>query len=72
MNESDTIQVTVNGDVKQFRQGATVADLIAGMELTGQRIAVELNLEIVPKAEHVNTQLQDNDVLEVVHAIGGG
>lgn len=72
MNESNTISITVNGDAKQVSAGSTVADLVAEMAPAGQRIAVELNLEIVPKAEHGSTQLNSGDVLEVVHAIGGG
>lgn len=72
MNESGSITIKVNGDPRQFRQGSTIADLVAEMDLAGKRIAVELNLEIVPKAEHGKTRLKANDELEVVQAIGGG
>lgn len=72
MNESNSISITVNGDAKQVNSDSTISDLIAEMALAGQRIAVELNLEIVPKAQHASTRLQAGDVLEVVHAIGGG
>lgn len=68
----NTIQVTVNGDPKHLSSGATIADLIATLELQGRRVAVECNQEIVPKAEHADTALQDGDELEIVHAIGGG
>lgn len=68
----NTITVTVNGDEQQLAAGATVADLVAGMDLQGRRVAVECNLEIVPKAEHATTILKAGDVLEIVHAIGGG
>ncbi|MBA55654.1 MAG: thiamine biosynthesis protein ThiS [Pseudomonadales bacterium] len=64
--------VTVNGEQQQLAAGATVADLVATMDLQGRRVAVERNLEIVPKAEHAATLLQAGDVLEIVHAIGGG
>lgn len=68
----NTITVTVNGEQQQLAAGATVADLVATMDLQGRRVAVERNLEIVPKAEHAATLLQAGDVLEIVHAIGGG
>ena len=68
----DTIIVTVNGEQQQLAAGATVADLVATMDLQGRRVAVECNLEIVPKAEHATTLLKSGDVLEIVHAIGGG
>lgn len=76
MNESGTstnlITVTVNGDQQQLASGATIADLLDGMDLQGKRVAVECNLEIVPKALHATTALNTGDVLEIVHAIGGG
>ena len=68
----DTITVTVNGEQQQLAAGATVADLVATMDLQGRRVAVECNLEIVPKTEHATTLLKTGDVLEIVHAIGGG
>lgn len=69
---TDRITVTVNGDAQQVAAGSTVADLVASMDLAGRRVAVECNLEIVPKAAHASTRLQAGDVLEIVHAIGGG
>lgn len=70
--QTSTIPLTVNGDSMELAAGATVADLIAQMAISGRRIAVELNGEIVPKADHAGTQLQANDQVEVVQAIGGG
>ena len=52
-------------------QGQT-ADLLARQELTGRRVAVELNLDIVPRSQHAETVLKAGDQVEVVHAIGGG
>ena len=68
----DTITVTVNGEPQALAVGSTVADLVATLDLQGRRVAVECNQEIVPKAEHASTPLQSGDVLEIVHAIGGG
>lgn len=69
---NQTIRITVNGEPKEVQEACTVAQLIELLELTGKRIAVERNLEIVPRTEHAQTALQDNDVLEIVQAIGGG
>ncbi|WP_265048166.1 sulfur carrier protein ThiS [Alkalimarinus alittae] len=66
------MNVIVNGDEKTLEVGATVADLIHVLALEGKRIAVELNMEIVPRSEHASTVLKQGDNLEVVHAIGGG
>ncbi|MDX1694484.1 MAG: sulfur carrier protein ThiS [Ketobacteraceae bacterium] len=64
--------VTINGEPQQIAPGSTVADLIARMALTGKRLAVERNQEIVPKSIHDQVVLQSADVIEIVHAIGGG
>lgn len=49
-----------------------MADLVHLLSLEGKRIAVELNMEIVPRSEHPTTILNQGDNLEIVHAIGGG
>lgn len=66
------MNITVNGNARVLEPGSTIADLIQLLELSGKRIAVELNLEIVPRSEHASTHLAEGDNLEVVHAIGGG
>jgi len=66
------MQIEVNGDSLELADGATLSDLLAQMELAGKRVAVELNLEIIPRSEHPQTVLKAGDQIEVVHAIGGG
>ncbi len=69
------IEVTVNGAVRRIAAGATgatVAALLDQMHLTGKRIAVERNGEIVPKSLHGTTALQAGDTFEIVVAVGGG
>ena len=66
------MQILVNDEPKELPGQATLADLIAEMELTGKRIAVEINAEIVPRSQHGETRLNDGDQVEIVHAIGGG
>lgn len=66
------MNVFVNGVVRELATGATVATLVATLDLAGRRIAVEVNEEIVPKTLHAQTLLHEGDRVEVVHAIGGG
>lgn len=66
------IQVTVNGENRKMPENSTVAHLVESLELTGKRIAVELNGEIVPKSQHTTTQLPAGASLEIVVAVGGG
>ena len=66
------ITVSINGEPRQLPANTTVAALIDEMGLTGKRIALERNGEIVPRSTYTNVQLADGDKLEVVVAVGGG
>lgn len=66
------MRIELNGEAVELPEGQSVADLLARLELTGRRVAVELNLDIVPRSQHASTLLRDGDRIEVVHAIGGG
>lgn len=66
------MQIQLNGDAFEVPAGETVAGLLERLDLTGRRVAVELNLEIVPRGQHATTALAEGDRVEVVHAIGGG
>ncbi len=66
------MNVILNGETKTIKTDSSILDLIQLMDLGDARIAVELNLEIVPRSEHAATILKTGDTLEVVHAIGGG
>ena len=66
------MEIIVNGAPRQVAAPYTVADLLRDLELTGRRLAVEVNLEIVPRSRHGEQQLQAGDRVEIVHAIGGG
>lgn len=65
-------QITLNGEHRLLPDAATVADLLAELDLTGKRLAVERNGEIVPRGLHGSTLLTDGDMLEIVVAVGGG
>ncbi len=66
------IALTVNGEPRQFDPPLRVAELVDRLGLTGKRVAVELNGEIVPKSRHGDTPLANGDRLEIVVAVGGG
>ena len=66
------MQLTVNGQDRQCADGLTVAALLAELAIEPQRCAVELNEELVPRARHGETVLQDADRLEIVTLVGGG
>jgi sulfur carrier protein len=66
------IAITVNGEPHRLDASIPVSQLLDQLELTGKRLAVELNGEIVPKSQHAGTALNDGDQLEIVVAVGGG
>lgn len=67
-----SMRIQLNGEPFELPDGATVAALLIRLDLTGRRIAVELNQDIVPRSQHAETSLNEGDQVEVVHAIGGG
>ena len=67
------LSIVVNGAPHVCRdERATVADLIAELALTGKRVAVERNGEIVPRSRYAETPVAEGDQLEIVGAVGGG
>lgn len=66
------MQIQLNGQTTTVETGSTVLDLLAKLELTGKRVAVEINRQIVPRSQHATHAVQENDVVEVVVAVGGG
>ena len=66
------MKISVNGDTREYAEGTAVADVVADLDLTGKRIAIELNKEILPFDQYATQQVHSNDQLEIVQAIGGG
>jgi sulfur carrier protein len=66
------IDVTVNGKAHRFEQPLEISALLARLALTGRKIAVERNGEIVPRSAHADTRVAHGDRLEIVVAVGGG
>lgn len=68
----NTIRIQVNGEARDWRSGATVADLLRELEVKAERVAVELNLEILDRGAFAQRPLQDGDRVEILGFIGGG
>lgn len=66
------LEVIVNGKSRTVPESCSVSQLIHDMDLTGKRIAIEINGEIVPASQHASHQLSAEDNVEIVGAIGGG
>jgi thiamine biosynthesis protein ThiS len=66
------MRLTVNGEVREAPDQATLADLLASLGIEGRRVAVERNREIAPKSLWGTTLLSDGDRLEIVQFVGGG
>ena len=64
--------VTINGEPREVPAGITVAGLLRHMGLGADRVAVERNLEILPRARWDDTPVQPGDRYEIVHFVGGG
>jgi sulfur carrier protein len=66
------MRLMVNGEERTFGGLAHVADLVVSLGLDPRKVAVERNLEIVPRSTYAATPLTDGDRIEIVHFIGGG
>jgi len=62
----------LNGEQREFPDGLTLAALVDHLGMKADRVAVELNLEIVPRTKWQDTNLKTGDRLEIVHFVGGG
>jgi thiamine biosynthesis protein ThiS len=67
-----SVAITVNGERREAPPGATVADLLRELNLSTGRVAIERNLEILPRQQWNETSLQSGDRFEIVHFVGGG
>lgn len=66
------MQIYVNGEQTRVPEGINMAGLIEMLELTGHRIAVEVNQELVPRSGFAEQHLKEADQVEIIHAVGGG
>jgi sulfur carrier protein len=66
------MHIQLNGKATDLPTASTVAHLLSQQGLAERRVAVEINGTIVPRSAHATQQLQDDDRVEIVHALGGG
>lgn len=68
----DTYSITVNGGHRRVAKGITIADLALELGLEPSKVAVERNLEIVPRSTLADVKVEDGDDYEIVTFVGGG
>ncbi len=66
------MRVTINGEAKDLPEGLCVATLLIHLGITAGRVAIELNLQILPREQWETKQVQPGDKFEIVHFVGGG
>lgn len=66
------MKIRLNGEERELDPGSTIMALLKGEDLAERRVAVEVNGEIVARGRHDTHALQENDRVEIVHALGGG
>jgi thiamine biosynthesis protein ThiS len=69
---AEVMQIQVNGLPRDCRSGLTVGDLLRELDITTERVAVELNLEILDRKEFEGRSLKEGDRVEILSFIGGG
>jgi sulfur carrier protein len=67
-----TMNINVNGQKRAISANSTIAELLSELGLESRHVAVEVNLEIVPRGKHAEHRLAEGDRLEVVTLVGGG
>lgn len=66
------MNIFLNGECRQVSEGARLSDLVAELPLAGQRFAIEVNAELVPRSRFAEHRLNLDDRVEIIQAVGGG
>jgi thiamine biosynthesis protein ThiS len=72
MATDNTLQVRINGEHRRVNEGISIAQLVSELGFDPVRVAVERNLEVVPRSTLAEVSVQDGDELEIVRFVGGG
>jgi len=72
MSVTESLSIKINGETRRVSAGATIAAMLGELGLNPARVAVERNLEIVPRSTLGEVQVRDGDAFEIVHFVGGG
>jgi sulfur carrier protein len=68
----ETLSIRVNGELRPFVAGSTIADLLAELGLGARRLAIAVNRSVIPKSLHGQRVLEAGDRVEILEAVGGG
>ncbi len=66
------MKLTINGESREFDALSTISELVSQLGMKPDRVAVELNRDLIPRDRWAETQLSEGDKLEIVHFVGGG
>jgi len=66
------MKITLNGDPKELPGPLTVQELLDSLQIPGGRVACEINLKIIRRAQYSATPINEGDTVEIIQAIGGG
>ena len=66
------MRLMINGEPRELPEGATVPVLLEALQVAPERVVVEVNLNILKRAQHAGTVLQEGDQVEIVQFVGGG
>jgi thiamine biosynthesis protein ThiS len=69
---AETVEVKINGEMKQIPSDINLAELLKHLELPAERLAVELNSEVIRRINWENVKVKNADKIEIVHFVGGG
>jgi len=72
MDVEESVEICVNGEAKRVASGMSVAQMLTALGLDPAKVAVERNLEIVPRGTLEQVCVEDGDDYEIVHFVGGG
>ena len=71
-SRAEIVNVLVNGEPRSVATGTTISQLLDTLRLDPRTLAVEMNLDVVPRGRHAECVLQEGDRLEIVTLVGGG
>jgi thiazole synthase len=66
------MKIIINGEEKSFKANTNLEEMLAELKINPKKVAIEMNLEIIPKSLYAKTLLKDGDSLEIIEFIGGG
>ena len=66
------MKLTINGEMREILKSQTLGELIRELNIQAPNFAMALNQQVIPKSKYATTPIQENDEVEIVHAVGGG